>query len=177
MSLEAAYLAGVVDSDGCIRVEMLRNHGRSHDGVSYAPIVTIQQVECEAVKLARDLFGGHVLCIKGKVGRPMQRWTAKSRVATAALHRMLPFLRIKKEQATNAIALHALVIELNRLRYAGVVPGKNGPRRRTHAELAMLHEHFLRSRELNGGLPTHVAIQQRRMRGLTPGLPLAAGTA
>lgn len=57
---DLAYLAGVVDSDGCIRVERLRNNGRSKDGTSYAAFVAVQQVERHAVDLARATLGGFV---------------------------------------------------------------------------------------------------------------------
>jgi len=96
MNTDIAYLAGVVDSDGCIRVERLKNNGRSRDGVSYAVNVSIQQVESAAVELAKELFGGHLMVIHPTPGqlkklnnpRLMLRWTAKSRIAADALYAM-----------------------------------------------------------------------------------------
>lgn len=152
---DIAYLAGVVDSDGCIRVERLRNHGRSADGISYAAFVAIGQVEPHAVELAHATFGGFVLKVnptqKKPHARPMFRWTAKSRIASCALDVMRPYLRIKAAQADNAIALARLVEKLNRDRYVGVIPGRTGPRCRTPQELDQLAAYFNESRRLNSG--------------------------
>ncbi len=166
--VDLAYLAGVVDSDGCIRVERLKNHGRSKDGTSYAAVVTIQQVEREAVELAKSMFGGCLMEVKPTAkfpnARPMFRWSAKSRLAATALAAMRPYLRIKAAQADNALALAELVGGLNRARFVGVIPGRTPPRSRTPSELERLEIYFEASRRLNSGeLNTEYApLQQAR---------------
>lgn len=155
---DLAYLAGVVDSDGCIRVERLKNNGRSRDGISYAAFITIQQVERQAIDLARATFGGFVMTIKPTpkmpLARTMVRWTARSRIAADALAALRPYLRIKTAQADNAIALACLVVELNRARYDGF----GAPRYRLPAELDRLAAHFETSRRLNSGAQQGMAL-------------------
>jgi hypothetical protein len=172
---DLAYVAGIVDADGCIRVEKLKNNGRSRDGTSYAAFIAVQQVEPQAVELAKAIFGGYLITVKPTPKMPnartMLRWTAKSQVAARALVLLCPYLRIKRPQAENAIALASLVVELNRARYVGVVPGRNGPRQRTPAELDRLAIYFETSRRLNSGhlTPAYEALQERRtaQQGLT----------
>ena len=159
MSTEIAYLAGVVDSDGCIRVERVANTGRNRDSTSYAAFVSIQQVETEAIELAKTLFGGFVQIIqptpsqllKFKNPRTMFRWTAKSRIAAKALSAMRPYLRIKRRQADNAIELAATVRTQTSARFKGVRLGRNPPRHRTTEELARLESFHTLSRHLNSG--------------------------
>lgn len=118
---DLAYLAGVIDSDGCIRVERLNNHGRSKDSVSYAAIVTVQQVESEAVILAKKLLDGCILKIHDKRpnASPMLRWTVKSKKAATALNALKPYLRIKIEQADNALHLSRIIAKSKSTRCIG----------------------------------------------------------
>lgn len=175
--VDVAYLAGVVDSDGCIRVDRVRGSGRGNEAVSFAAFVAIQQVESEAVNLAKELFGGYLLTVKPSPKRPaaspMMRWTAKSRIAANAIHVMRPYLRIKARQADNALALQALVQKLNRDRYAGVVPGVTRPRYRTPQELDQLAAYYNESRLLNTSElnPEYAKISEKRTK-TNLGLPL-----
>lgn len=152
--IDVAYLAGVIDSDGCIRVERLVQR-KLGSLISYCAMVHVQQVESEAVHLAKDIFGGYIQHPKPPArfpkARPMVRWVAKSRIAVRALTCLRPYLRIKAEQADNAIALGKLVWEIQRARYSEVIPTVRGPRTRTQAEIDRLHGHFEISRHLNSG--------------------------
>src|SRR5690242_16357057 len=108
-ALDLAYLAGVIDSDGCIRVECVKG-GKNRGRECYAPIVLLAQIEPEAIQLARSTFGGYVAAVQPTPAqlqrytnpKPMLRWVAKSRIAAAALRAMRPYLRIKTRQADNA---------------------------------------------------------------------------
>lgn len=174
---DVAYLAGVIDSDGCIRVEKANNNGRSRDSVSYHVILTIAQVEMQAVRLAEEVFGGYLLFPKPKNerSRPMVRWTAKSQKAAAALQELRPFLRIKGAQADNALALAALVAQSRSDRCKGRV--RSGARARDEAETAAMHACYLESRRLNSGElnPEYIVLQAERTR--QPGLALECAAA
>lgn len=105
-----AYLAGVVDSDGCITIYKNTHYQRKHSTSAnpvYLVRVAVAQVEAEAVKLARGTFGGdlrHKLNNPGK-SRQLLVWRAEHGLAFDVLSALLPYLRIKRLQAENALAL------------------------------------------------------------------------
>lgn len=117
--LELAYAAGVVDSDGSIGVHRnsyaMRVRGDAGQMV-YMPRVTVKQVTPQAVDLLYGMFGGHRYAGKPTAtrGRPLIAWNAHSAIAARACEAMLPFLRIKREQALNAIELGRLNASPNR---------------------------------------------------------------
>lgn len=113
---EMAYLAGVLDSDGCISIA-LSNHGIRP---SFQPFVQIKQVLPEAVALALTLFDGHLYETKAwcSNGRPLYRWTATCRRAVACLGAVSPYLRIKTAQAENALAVAVINARSNSRQYS-----------------------------------------------------------
>jgi hypothetical protein len=68
--VDLAYCAGVVDSDGAIGIRKLRVHDRRKPGYSYVryyEIISLAQVEPQAVALFKGLFGGSSGTIKGRL--------------------------------------------------------------------------------------------------------------
>ncbi|MBP6997917.1 MAG: hypothetical protein KBB39_17420 [Phycicoccus sp.] len=106
--MDIAYAAGVIDSDGYIGVKRSdyaqRVRGDAGQPV-YAPRVMVKQVTPEAVTLLHDLFGGYRGDARPSAarGRPLFTWEAHSANAMRACEAVLPHLRIKREQALNAI--------------------------------------------------------------------------
>lgn len=110
-----AYAAGVIDSDGTIGVHR-KLGAKAQDGSHqdcYEPRVAVKQVDIEAIDLLSKLFGGfrRIAAPSGGKGRPLHDWRVTGRVACRALEELLPYLRIKKLRAENAIE----VGRLNRL--------------------------------------------------------------
>ena len=99
---DLAYLAGVIDSDGSISV---RKYARSGRQAVYYPRVKIKQVDSEAVDLAKKHFGGCLYHSKSQAanGKDLVAWEVTNRKAEAFLIAILPYLRIKKDRAVNAI--------------------------------------------------------------------------
>ena len=105
---DIAYAAGVIDSDGYIGVKRsdysVRVRGDAGQAV-YAPRVMVKQVTPQAIDLLPGLFGGYRG--EGKPtatrGRPLFTWEVHSANAARACEAILPHLRIKREQAMNAI--------------------------------------------------------------------------
>ena len=140
---DLAYLAGVIDSDGCIGVRY-RRYGPTQRDYFY-PMVDIKQVSPEACLLAREL-GGHIEYIKKAIApnrRRLYRWEASSRTAASVLRLLLPYLRIKREQALNAIALSDARPPLSR---KGVT---RGAPLRTVEEAESFRVYYERAKELN----------------------------
>jgi hypothetical protein len=92
-----AYAAGVIDSDGYIGVK--RN---PH---TYAARVMVKQVQLQAVDLLHEMFAGYRSTAppSAERGRPLLTWEVHSASAGRACEALLPYLRIKRAQAVNAI--------------------------------------------------------------------------
>lgn len=105
-----AYLAGIVDGDGYLKVTRnYRTPGTVHP--YYASVVGVQQLwPSEAVSLFATIFGGTMMKPQAAPRRRlMARCEIRGGKAEAATRRLLPFLLLKKGQAI-------LVLEIARLR-------------------------------------------------------------
>lgn len=114
---DLAYAAGVIDSDGCIAVRKTDYAGRRSGAgwqAVYQPRVTVKQVTPQAIDFLHNLFGGYRF--EGKPtaarGRVLLGWDVHSAAAVTVCESLLPYLRIKREQALNAI-------EVGRINAAG----------------------------------------------------------
>lgn len=109
-----AYLAGVIDSDGSIGIKRstyaMRVRGDAGQPV-YSEVIHCKQVQPQAVELLKATFGGnlHLQAPSLVRGKPLWSWSIHSAAAGRALALLLPFLRIKREQAANALALRAMM--------------------------------------------------------------------
>lgn len=105
---DLAYAAGVVDSDGTIGIHRstyaMRVRGDAGQPV-YMPRVAVKQVTPHAIEFLHDLFGGHRYAGKPTAvrGRPLMTWSVHSAMAGRVCEALLPYLRIKRVQAENAI--------------------------------------------------------------------------
>ena len=111
-----AYLAGVIDSDGSIGVKRSTYNMRITKTSSqpiYSEHVTITQAEPHAIDLACATFGGWigVQAAAGPRRRPIGKWHLHSAAAGRALVLLLPYLRIKRAQAENALELRRILTE------------------------------------------------------------------
>jgi len=120
-----AYLAGVMDSDGYIGV------GKKKAGkwaANYQPRVQVKQVDTEATDLFRETFGGHLYRHEPSAerGRPLWCWQVHSAACRPVLETLLPYLRIKRNRAENALALCDVNRRTGRKRFPvpEVVPGE-----------------------------------------------------
>ncbi len=120
-----AYCAGVIDSDGCINIQK-RKAGKW--AANYQPRVTVKQVTPQAIDLLHQSFGGSrwVSEPSAAKGRPLHVWNVHSAAAGTVLAALLPHLRIKVEQARNALALCELNARLGRRRFPvpEIIPGE-----------------------------------------------------
>lgn len=113
ISLElAAYLAGAMDSDGTIGIRRstyaARVRGDARQPV-YSERLCLKQVTPQIPMLLRETFGGSLLLQRPSTlrGRPLHYWEATNKVAAVALGSLLPYLRIKRQQAEICLLLRA----------------------------------------------------------------------
>ena len=97
---EYAYLAGMMDADGCFQIKRFTQSGR----VQYDCAVLTNQVDGGAIDFLYGVFGGAVYRLSGYNQNPranpvVYRWQVTRQVAADVAKRAAPFLRIKKKQA------------------------------------------------------------------------------
>jgi len=126
---DLAYAAGVIDSDGYIGVHRstyaMRVRGDATQPI-YAARVQVKQVEPQAVDLLHMLFGGHRYGGKASTanGRPMLVWSVHSAAVGPVLSAVLPYLRIKRQQAVNALDVVRLSAMPKRFAVPDVIDGE-----------------------------------------------------
>jgi hypothetical protein len=98
-----SYLAGIVDADGYITI----NRSQRGASIYHAPQVGIAGTRREPHDLAASIWGGKVGCYApAKAGYlPQFQWSRQGSTAAAAISELLPFLRVKIEQAHLALEL------------------------------------------------------------------------
>lgn len=125
-----AYCAGVVDSDGCIGVKHSDYRVRILGDCTtptYAAYIQVKQVERQAVDIMHEYWGGYFGLQRSyaKRGRPGHCWQVHSAAAGRALAELLPYLRIKRAQAENALEVCRLVrMGTRRFPVPEIVPGE-----------------------------------------------------
>lgn len=153
MSIDLAYCAGVIDSDGYIGIKRgtysMRVVGDSKQP-TYSERVCVKQVEDGAIRLLHSLFGGTLTMGKphAKRGRPLHTWQVTDKQAAACLRLIAPFLRIKHQQAQNCLALREIK-EASKL--ARVAFGRThiGSASRLPAHSASMESSYLHALKLN----------------------------
>lgn len=109
-----AYCAGVIDSDGTIGI-VRREPKKAGGWRTFLERVCVKQVEPEAIALLKDTFGGHVGISKASLanGRDLFLWQVTGVVASSVLTELLPYLRIKHQQALNCLDLRSVKNQSN----------------------------------------------------------------
>jgi intein/homing endonuclease len=82
--MEIAYLAGLFDGDGCVRI------------VGHQPIISITNKDLPTLIEIRSTWGGSIR----KPGNGAHRWELTGAEATSILLGMLPFISAKRAQVT-----------------------------------------------------------------------------
>lgn len=91
-----AYLAGMIDGDGYISIQV-----STKDSRYFTPVVGIAGTRREPHDLAASIWGGkvHRYVPKNPAHRPQFQWSIYGAEAVAAIESIYPYLRIKQAQA------------------------------------------------------------------------------
>lgn len=102
-ALTLAYLAGVIDCDGYVTIHRSTRGGRSY----YAARVGISGTRRAPHDLAASFFGGAVSRYEPRDAghRPQFQWSRTGAPAVPVIEAVLPYLRVKAEQAHLALEL------------------------------------------------------------------------
>ncbi len=120
------WAAGFFDGEGCISIQKQQKQTRLY----YYMSVSVYQNDCRPLDDFLELFGGSIL-----PEAPAQKWRASGRTAAAMLSEMLPYLRVKREQAITAIAFQERRLPV-------------GKKRPTNFSIAPDERDYVRCREL-----------------------------
>lgn len=104
-----AYLAGAMDADGYFTIKRSRSATFRARGWTemFTEVVGLKQVTPQVPQLLHGTFGGSLYLQQSsaKRGRPLHIWHGSNTVALACCHALLPYLRIKGQQAQKLIEL------------------------------------------------------------------------
>ena len=109
-----AYLAGCIDSDGCITISrQIRKIGRlktkrpSHA----AKLQFTGTVNDVAHRLFKDTFGGSILYYRPRNPKHKEQivWSSCNLVASAAVKRLIPYLLLKRRQGELLVEFSSVV--------------------------------------------------------------------
>lgn len=108
---DIAYCAGLVDGEGCVRIKKSKAYkcqGRATPG--YHASLQAKMVDRGAIEFLANTLGGWHYTQRSalKSGRPLFTWQLTDLKAETTLRTLLPFLRVKKEQALLVLALRDL---------------------------------------------------------------------
>ena len=150
---QLAYCAGVIDSDGTIGVKRSTYGMRVVKGCAapnYSERISVKQVERQAVDLLNLLFGGarYVQNPSAGKGKPLESWDINNRKAAVCIYALLPYLRIKREQALNCLRLRVVKERSKRERVA-FGRGHAGSAHRTERSSQEMEQAYARAKELN----------------------------
>lgn len=104
MSKKLAYVAGLFDGDGCVHVqnEMRKDYRLARITAS------VTNTNVDIIKYLKDCFGGYTKFRQLPSGKTAGTWGLSCKSAVEFLEQILPFMRIKKEQAELACKLYAI---------------------------------------------------------------------
>lgn len=153
---DLAYLAGIVDADGYITATMSTRRGTTYFGAQ----IGITGSRREPHDLAAELFGGRVSSHDAQGERAHHKlqfhWQRGGRSAVEPITALLPYLRVKREQADLTLQLQERLEELRITREMGdfapwMPAGWDPTPSLTRDVLAIRALHARRGRPANGG--------------------------
>jgi hypothetical protein len=94
LPVEAAWLAGFIDGEGCLQVVRARR-------VTYDASVMVGHTDLAVLERCSALAGGSICLVRTRSAawKPSYRWNVRGKGVTPLLEAVLPYLVVKQEQA------------------------------------------------------------------------------
>lgn len=103
--IELAWIAGFFDGEGHTNVRINKLNGRLFKTVH----VSVGQQCEEVIKYLKECYGGNIYMYakerKASLNKDFYQWSIVGTRAVKFLHDIYPYLRVKKEQVDNVIAI------------------------------------------------------------------------
>jgi hypothetical protein len=99
---QAAYIAGILDGEGCIMISRKNDTTGVVGGISYRPFVSVSNTDFVLLEWLKVTTGlGSVTSMRSKRPRerPSWRWDLWSQQAAQVIRAVCPYLVIKADQA------------------------------------------------------------------------------
>ncbi len=102
MNTVYAYLAGLIDGEGCISIRKTFQNGKDQ----FKPMIEVGMTDIEPMKLLQQTFGGSYWpeIVRG-MKLPITKWRVTGSHIIPVLEPLLPYLLAKKRQAEIALTL------------------------------------------------------------------------
>lgn len=107
--IDLAYIAGLVDGEGCIRIKK-STYGirirKDCQNPTYSEMIQIRMVNEPAIKFIQSRFGGNYYLEKRPYGnKPLYCYQITCKLASNMIKQLLPYLKVKKEVAKIVLKL------------------------------------------------------------------------
>jgi hypothetical protein len=105
---DLAYLAGLIDGEGCIRIKKTKAYRcQNRQTPGYHASISVRMVDEASIAFLHETLGGWYYLEKWRhsEGRPLFCWQASDQVAGSVLRALLPYLRLKRQQAETVLEL------------------------------------------------------------------------
>ena len=108
-SAELAYIAGLLDGEGCLDL-FRRRPDQPHRATTYNPRIQVGMTDQPTIAYLHAVFGGTFTqrTIRNPRHKPQWTWTVVCGRALLVLAHLLPYLRIKRRQAEILLAFGSL---------------------------------------------------------------------
>lgn len=120
---QLGYAAGLIDGEGCITIGRHHKTIRGNNFIEYRLEVIVNQTDGGAIDFMYGTFGGYIHKRNSKPNpnyRPfLYRWEIRGEKAMKFLKRIIPFLKIKKQQAELAIQFQSIRTRNPKNQYTG----------------------------------------------------------
>ena len=114
---DLAYLAGLIDGEGCIRVGKFKN---SAGALRYRASCVIAMTDGRPLKWVKNNFGGGLYVdrkLRHRCSKVCHSWMINAQSAATILRQCLPFLKVKHRQARLLIEFAATLRTNNERRH------------------------------------------------------------
>jgi hypothetical protein len=145
---QVAYLAGIVDGEGSFTI---RKKTYSNGRTLYTPRITIGMNDARPLDLAYGMFGGAIRARRttGTNVPCIFHWEISCTKAKKAAKILLPYLRVKPDQARLLIDMQTRIEIGKKNRTWSIKSGKNSIDPLPDHELQVRKEMWLKMKELN----------------------------
>jgi len=105
----AAYIAGIIDGEGCIRIGKFPTKNKTPSGFQFRVVVEVTMCEKETIEFLSVNCHRNLQTRKLKSGKIAYKVVWYNGFAFDLLQRIVPYLHGKKLQAEEAMKCHALM--------------------------------------------------------------------
>lgn len=147
--IQYSYLAGTVDSDGCIAIKKTMQATNNTGHSSYNLQILLNSPDGRQIDWLFGTFGGNIYKTFSQKGIVIWRWQINGEKAADLCKKMIPFLKYKKDQAQIGYQFQCLFNRQNKnlpYRREILMESELNQREKLYLKLRRLKKIFLKPR-------------------------------